>query len=59
MGAIITCSCKNEFQDQLYGKGKRVHNLAKGAFNKQGGWRCTVCGNLKTINSGTSNTQSK
>ena len=34
---IIACSCENEGQDKLYGKGKRLHNKCKD------GWRCTVC----------------
>ena len=35
---ILKCSCKNEHQDKLHGKGRRVHNkTAKGSY------RCTVC----------------
>ena len=34
---IIPCVCSHEYQDQAYGKGKRVHN------GKSGSWRCTVC----------------
>ena len=30
--------CKNEYQDEKYGVGKRVHN---GTANDK--WRCTVC----------------
>lgn len=34
---ILRCTCKHEFQDKRYGKGKRV-------FNKTTtGYRCTVC----------------
>ncbi len=44
---IRDCDCKHAQQDQMYGKGQRVHNLAaKGRDFK--GWRCTVCGKLKT-----------
>ena len=39
---ILRCNCEHKFQDQRYGKGKRVHNKTK-----DGGWRCTVCGNVK------------
>ena len=43
---IKKCTCKNEYQDKKYGKGKRVHNK----FEKDGGgWRCTVCGRDKKI----------
>jgi hypothetical protein len=38
---ILTCRCKHEFQDKLYGKHRRVHNpMAK----TPGAYRCTVCG---------------
>lgn len=34
----ISCTCQHKFQDETYGKGKRLANLTlKGA-------RCTVCG---------------
>ena len=39
---IIKCICKNEFQDEKYGKGMRVHNE-----KKDGTFRCTVCGDEK------------
>lgn len=35
---IIKCTCEHEFQDQLYGKGMRVHNVTKDGFAA-----CTVC----------------
>lgn len=37
------CKCKHEYQDEKYGKGVRVHNMA---LKKNGDpkWRCTVCG---------------
>ena len=43
---IMACSCKHEYQDQIHGKGMRVHNPAS---KKPVGitWRCTVCGGLK------------
>jgi len=40
MTTIKTCYCDHEYQDKVYGKGKRVMN--KKAEGK--GWRCTVCG---------------
>lgn len=46
---ILPCSCNNEGQDRLHGKGWRVHNFARMAFNGQGGWRCTVCGKIKPL----------
>lgn len=40
---ILSCDCKNEFQDKEYGKGKRVCNTnARGA-------KCTVCGSQHLI----------
>lgn len=40
---IYPCVCKNDFQDSLYGKGRRVYNVGK--VNKV----CTVCGNKATL----------
>jgi hypothetical protein len=41
MDALIAkCTCKSEFQDQLYGKGMRYFNRTE---DGKGG-RCTVCG---------------
>lgn len=40
--AIMACTCKNSFQDKLYGAGKRVHNLGP-----KSGATCTVCGRSK------------
>lgn len=33
------CTCKSDFQDQKYGKGIRLHSIAKVEY------RCSVCGN--------------
>lgn len=44
---IVKCGCKNDFQDKAYGEGLRLHNYALNAFNKTGGWRCSVCLMLK------------
>jgi hypothetical protein len=35
---IMICSCSHEFQDSVYGKGMRVHNV-----NTKGQAFCTVC----------------
>lgn len=40
---ILKCTCNHKYQDQKYGKKRRVHN--KKADDK--GWRCTVCGKDK------------
>jgi ribosomal protein L37AE/L43A len=41
---ILSCDCENEWQDERYGKGRRVFNemkkAEKGAPQK---YRCTVC----------------
>lgn len=39
----LKCSCKSEFQDQLYGKGIRLFNECISG-SKVTGYRCTVCG---------------
>lgn len=44
---ILLCRCKHTYQDATYGPGMRVHNYARNALNKAGGWRCTVCGDTK------------
>lgn len=42
---ILKCTCKHDYQDKLYGYGRRVHNIRhKGKII---GYRCTVCGNTK------------
>jgi hypothetical protein len=44
----MPCSCSNEYQDQKYGKGRRLHNQSfHSKTNKPKGWRCTVCGHHK------------
>lgn len=37
----LKCSCKNEYQDRLYGKGRRVHNPCQRLNGI--GYRCTTC----------------
>ena len=42
---IIKCNCKHEYQDRVYGKGKRLANkMTGGKTVKKNSWRCTVCG---------------
>lgn len=44
---VLTCKCKNEYQDRRYGVGKRVMNaLGGGKGGKAGEYRCTVCGSV-------------
>ena len=39
-GAVIKrCGCLHDYQDEIYGKGNRVHNLCK--LGEEA--RCTVC----------------
>ncbi len=49
----IACTCKHEFQDKVYGLGRRLANLVtktlKSASN-QCDYRCTVCGKSHTVN---------
>ena len=45
MTEIKTCTCAHGFQDKKYGKGNRVHNSV---VPKNGKWRCTVCGKIKS-----------
>ena len=42
---VLKCKCSHEAQDEIYGKGMRLHNHA----NKDDKWRCTVCGDTKKI----------
>ena len=41
MAVIKGCSCKHDYQDQVYGKGQRVHNEGKALIT------CSVCGTKK------------
>ena len=38
---IIACDCQNAQQDNLHGKGRRVHNA-----NEKDGYVCTVCSHV-------------
>jgi hypothetical protein len=39
---VKPCTCSNEGQDNLYGKGNRLHNMK---FDKS--FICTVCGTVE------------
>lgn len=41
---VKTCSCEHKFQDDRYGKNKRVMNKLKNTQKSGPKWRCTVCG---------------
>jgi hypothetical protein len=43
---ILTCTCENKYQDEIYGDKKRAHNLARGKGTTPI-WVCTVCDNKK------------
>ena len=46
MGSKIkSCSCKHEYQDAKYGRGKRVMNET--ADKPKPKYRCTVCGTVR------------
>lgn len=40
---VINCSCKNEYQDKVYGVNKRLGNV-KGDKSDNDTARCTSCG---------------
>ena len=46
MTKIMQCTCKHEFQDEKYGKNRRVFNKTEKTPGEV--WRCTICG--KEIN---------
>ncbi len=48
---VMQCSCKSDFQDELYGKGMRLFNL-RDEKKHPGEATCTVCGAKKSNNSG-------
>jgi len=39
---IIECSCEHEYQDEMYGRNKRIHNVG---ITKT---KCTVCSSVKS-----------
>lgn len=47
---IMTCTCSNATQDNLYGQFKRVFNLTqKGSTSPAATLKCSVCSSTKTI----------
>ena len=40
---ILKCNCKNDYQDERYGTGNRVHNPIKVSGTQSPQYRCTVC----------------
>ena len=40
----LKCTCKSEFQDEMYGKGVRLFNSCGDNKGKVTVYRCTVCG---------------
>jgi hypothetical protein len=40
---VKRCTCKNEQQDEIYGKGYRLWNHAPSKNSKPRRYRCTVC----------------
>lgn len=47
MTKIIRCTCVHFYQDEKYGKGRRVANKTKSLVGVQNLYRCTVCGQTK------------
>jgi hypothetical protein len=43
---VLTCTCRNAFQDSIYGPGRRLHNSME-KDKRLTGWRCTVCGHTQ------------
>lgn len=43
---IKECQCVHPYQDSIYGKGKRVHNISQGKSERKI-YYCTVCGTRK------------
>jgi len=41
---IKSCTCSHDYQDSVYGSGKRVQNVVHGKSFPPGSTRCTVCG---------------
>lgn len=40
MTKVLPCDCKHADQDDLYGRGNRLHNRVT---KSEKTWRCTVC----------------
>ena len=45
---ILFCSCNDETQDEMHGKGSRVHNPVKKKYpHERQKWRCAKCLDIK------------
>ena len=44
---IMPCPCKNAFQDERYGEGRRVFNRCQGL--RPDDFRCSSCGHVVTV----------
>ena len=44
---VLSCSCKHEFQDRVYGNQNRVHTGGKPDSSGIQTFKCTVCSNEK------------
>ena len=42
---ILSCNCKHDTQDKMYGPGMRVHNPTN---DTPPNWRCTVCNSVRS-----------
>ena len=46
---VLPCSCKHPYQEQKYGKGRRLHNPLQftGHEGEREEYRCSVCGTVR------------
>lgn len=45
---VMDCTCNHEYQDNRYGKGKRLHTVRPN-YGTNGAAVCTVCGSQKNL----------
>ena len=46
-GTVIkSCDCQHEYQDRIYGQGKRLMTIGKEYSDNSNQLRCTVCGKI-------------
>lgn len=47
---VLPCTCSNKAhsQDEIYGRGRRLHNAAFKKGAKLNNYKCTVCGKENT-----------
>lgn len=55
--AILSCKCSHEYQDTVYGKGRRLHNRSGKKENSH--YACTVCGDKKSAGSSSTTEKKK